>query len=65
MAPTIEDYVESDLVPQVEGYDEYWRVFGSVPEEGDPEDVLADLQVGVDNCYFQFKGDLARNSTYI
>ncbi len=65
MAPTIEDYVESDLVPQVEGYDEYWRVFGSVPEEGDPEDVLADLQEGVDNCYYEFKGDLDINSPYI
>ena len=56
MTPTIEEYLEGDLIPQVEDYDEYWRAFGFVPEEGEPKDVLSDLQKGVDNCYFDFKG---------
>ncbi len=65
MTPTIEEYLEGDLIPQVEDYDEYWRAFGFVPEEGEPKDVLSDLQKGVDNCYFDFKGELSSSSPYL
>ena len=57
MTPTIEEYLEGDLIPQVESFNERFRAFGFVPEEGTPKEVLRDLQKGVDNCYFDFKGD--------
>lgn len=65
MTPTIEEFLNDDLTPQVEDYEKIWRVFGEPSSEIEPEDVLRDLKGRVDDCYSEFKGDLDFNSPYI
>lgn len=65
MTPTIEEFLNDDLTPQVEDYEKIWRVFGEPSSEIEPEDVLRDLKGRVDDCYSEFKGDLDFNFPYI